>query len=28
MIERAPWHAPVDAIEGVILHELSSRTGG
>src|SRR5688572_11335230 len=25
MIERSPWRAPADAIEGVILHELSSR---
>jgi NTE family protein len=28
MIERAPWHAPADSIEGVIVHELSARTGG
>lgn len=28
MIERAPWDAPVDPIEGVIVHELSARTGG
>jgi NTE family protein len=28
MVERAPWHTPVDAIEGVVLHELSNRTGG
>jgi NTE family protein len=28
MIERAPWDAPVDAMEGVIVHELSARTGG
>jgi NTE family protein len=28
MIERAPWQAPVDPIEGVIVHELSARTGG
>ena len=28
MLERAPWEAPVDPIEGVIEHELSARTGG
>jgi NTE family protein len=28
MLERAPWEAPVDPIEGVIVHELSLRTGG
>jgi NTE family protein len=28
MIERAPWKAPVDSMEGVIVHELSARTGG
>src|SRR5688572_656806 len=28
MIERAPWQAPVDPIEGVIVHELSARAGG
>ena len=28
MIERAPWQAPVDPMEGVIVHELSARTGG
>jgi NTE family protein len=28
MIERAPWRAPVDPMEGVIVHELSARTGG
>jgi NTE family protein len=28
MIGRAPWEAPVDPIEGVIVHELSARTGG
>jgi len=28
MIERAPWVAPVDPMEGVIVHELSARTGG
>jgi NTE family protein len=28
MIERAPWDAPVDLMEGVIVHELSARTGG
>ena len=27
MIERAPWDKPVDPIEGVIVHELSARTG-
>jgi NTE family protein len=27
MIERAPWEADVDAMEGVIVHELSARTG-
>jgi NTE family protein len=27
MIERAPWVAPVDLMEGVIVHELSARTG-
>jgi hypothetical protein len=26
MIERAPWQAPVDPMEGVVLHELSART--
>jgi NTE family protein len=26
MLERAPWAAPVDPMEGVILHELSART--
>lgn len=25
MIERAPWDAPVDTMEGVIVHELSAR---
>lgn len=28
MIGRAPWEAPVDPMEGVIVHELSARTGG
>ena len=28
MIKRAPWDAPVDPMEGVIVHELSARTGG
>jgi NTE family protein len=28
MLERAPWQAPVDPMEGVIVHELSARTGG
>jgi NTE family protein len=28
MIERAPWNAPADPMEGVIVHELSVRTGG
>ena len=28
MIERAPWHAPADKTEGVIVHELSARSGG
>ena len=27
MLERAPWTAPVDPMEGVIVHELSVRTG-
>ena len=27
MIERAPWEAPVDPMEGVVVHELSARTG-
>ena len=26
VIERAPWRAPVDPMEGVIVHELSART--
>jgi len=26
MIERAPWEAEVDSMEGVIVHELSART--
>jgi NTE family protein len=26
MIERAPWKAPVDPMEGVVVHELSART--
>lgn len=28
IIERAPWETPVDPMEGVIVHELSARTGG
>jgi hypothetical protein len=28
MIGRAPWPAPVDPMEGVVVHELSARTGG
>ncbi|HEY5900754.1 MAG TPA: patatin-like phospholipase family protein [Burkholderiales bacterium] len=28
MIERAPWQAPVDPMQGVVVHELSARTGG
>ena len=28
MIERSPWNAPVDPMEGVFVHELSIRTGG
>jgi NTE family protein len=28
MIGRAPWDAGVDPMEGVIVHELSARTGG
>jgi NTE family protein len=28
MLERAPWEAPADPMEGVIEHELSARTGG
>jgi NTE family protein len=27
MIERAPWELEVDAMEGVVVHELSARTG-
>jgi NTE family protein len=27
MIARAPWRAAVDPMEGVIVHELSARTG-
>ena len=27
MIERAPWNEPADALEGVVVHELSARTG-
>jgi NTE family protein len=26
MIQRAPWNDPVDALEGVVVHELSART--
>lgn len=28
IIERAPWETPVDPMEGIIVHELSARTGG
>jgi len=28
MIERAPWEAPINPMEAVIVHELSARTGG
>jgi NTE family protein len=28
MLQLAPWRAPVDPMEGVIVHELSARTGG
>jgi NTE family protein len=28
MIERAPWRDPVDPMQGVVVHELSSRTAG
>lgn len=28
IIRRAPWESPVDPVEGVIVHELSARTGG
>jgi len=28
MIERAPWRADVDPMEGIIVHELSARTEG
>lgn len=27
MIERAPWNDPVDPLDGVVVHELSARTG-
>jgi NTE family protein len=27
MLERAPWDDPVDPMEGVVVHELSRRTG-
>jgi NTE family protein len=27
MIERTPWNDPVDPLEGVVVHELSARTG-
>jgi NTE family protein len=27
MLARAPWDDPVDPMEGVIVHELSKRTG-
>jgi NTE family protein len=28
MLQLAPWQAPVDPMEGVIVHELSARSGG
>jgi NTE family protein len=28
MLGRAPWEEPADPMEGVIVHELSARTGG
>ena len=28
MIERAPWQASAGALEGVVVHELSARSGG
>jgi NTE family protein len=28
MLARAPWNAPFDPMEGVVVHELSARTGG
>ncbi len=28
MIAAAPWRRPADPMEGIILHELSARTGG
>ena len=28
MLEREPWNEPADPMEGVIVHELSARTGG
>jgi NTE family protein len=28
MLQLAPWQAPFDPMEGVIVHELSARTGG
>ena len=27
MLERAPWEDPVDPMEGIVVHELSARTG-
>jgi NTE family protein len=27
MLERAPWDDPVDPMEGIVVHELSKRTG-
>jgi hypothetical protein len=27
MIERAPWEMEVDPMDGVVVHELSARTG-
>ena len=28
MIERSPWNAPVDPMQGVFVHEVSARSGG
>jgi NTE family protein len=28
MIGEAPWQAPVDPMEGVVVHDLSARTVG
>jgi NTE family protein len=27
MLESAPWEAPIDPMEGIVVHELSARTG-